>query len=146
MVYKAIKALGPLKEYELELQMLEHLLSQQFWSRGKRGNLYERRAIVLGHLKARAASASDKTDVLYKLLEGLKEGLMDSDTGIGTSPFHAHVYIVFTPRITSSLASKFNETVDRSREEVEDSPRGSIAVRGRITRSKYRRNHSCPTP
>ncbi|KJA24271.1 hypothetical protein HYPSUDRAFT_200765 [Hypholoma sublateritium FD-334 SS-4] len=86
MLYKAIKALGPLKEYGLELQMLEHLLSQQFWSRGKRGKLYERRAIVLGHLKTRATNASDRTDVLYKLLEGLKEALMDSDTGIVWRP------------------------------------------------------------
>ena len=96
MVYKATKALGPLKEYGLELQMLENLLSQKFWSRGKRGNLYERQAIVLGHLRAKADNPSDKKVVLYKLLEGLKAALMDSDTGIGTSSFRTRAYIVHT--------------------------------------------------
>lgn len=83
MVYKATKALGPLKEYNLELQMIEELLSQRFWNRGRRGKLYERRAILLGHLTSKAVTAAEKKDLLYRLAEGLKEALMDADTGIG---------------------------------------------------------------
>lgn len=82
MVSKAATALRTLKEYKAELEVIEHLLSQRFWSRGKRGNFYERRAVLLRHLTGQA-NGDEKADWLWKNVEGLKEALLDVDTGIG---------------------------------------------------------------
>ncbi|KAF9478486.1 hypothetical protein BDN70DRAFT_895676 [Pholiota conissans] len=81
MVSKATNALGPLKEYKTELEVIEQILSQRYWSRGKRGKLYERRVIIHGHL-TRGANNEEKEAWLSKAVEGLKEALIDSDTGI----------------------------------------------------------------
>jgi Fanconi-associated nuclease 1 len=91
MVSKAIAALGTLKEYKVELEVIEHLLSQRFWSRGKRGKLYERRAVILRHL-AGQANRDEKADWLWKNVEGLKEALLDADTGMGA--YHKQYYIL----------------------------------------------------
>lgn len=87
MVWKASQCLGPLREYDLELSLLEDLLSQRFWSRGKRGKWYERRAIVRGHLKKKHnGDRHDMEEHQLATLEGLKEALSDPDTGLGKFP------------------------------------------------------------
>ncbi|KAF9447872.1 hypothetical protein P691DRAFT_705955 [Macrolepiota fuliginosa MF-IS2] len=48
MVYKAARAFGTLKEWSTELAILEKLLEQTHWRKGKRAAWYDRRAIVLG--------------------------------------------------------------------------------------------------
>lgn len=84
MVWTASKCLGPLQEFDLELSVLEDLLSQRFWSRGKRGKWYERRVIVRNHMKKK--HNGDKVGLYNHQLatiEGLKAALSDSDTGLG---------------------------------------------------------------
>ncbi|KDR73715.1 hypothetical protein GALMADRAFT_251523 [Galerina marginata CBS 339.88] len=86
MVHKASRALGTLKEYRAELKVLETLLAQRFWRRGKRAAWYERRAVVLGHLTSQAHSADEKRSLLLQNMEGIKEALLDDDTGIVSRP------------------------------------------------------------
>lgn len=80
MVDKATRSFGPLGEYEDELMILNSLLSQKYWRRGKRAEWYVRRAIIQDHLRCR-----DKAQKvgLEESLRGLKEALLDKDTGIG---------------------------------------------------------------
>ncbi|KAF9053139.1 hypothetical protein BJ165DRAFT_1339846 [Panaeolus papilionaceus] len=77
LVNKAATAYGPLKEYHKELQVLEMLLAQKHWRKSKRGEWYERRAVIYGHL----ARGPEKTAYLRQSLEGLKDALRDEDTG-----------------------------------------------------------------
>ena len=44
--YSIFWPFGPLKEYDDELMVLNCLLSQKYWRRGKRANWYVRRAII----------------------------------------------------------------------------------------------------
>lgn len=79
MVDKATQFFGPLKDYDDELVVLNSLLSQKYWRRGRRANWYVRRAIIQNHLWLR-----DKDDKLrFESLQGIKEALSDEDTGIG---------------------------------------------------------------
>ncbi|PPQ99096.1 hypothetical protein CVT24_009363 [Panaeolus cyanescens] len=77
LVYKCTAAYGPLKEYHKELEVLEMLLAQKHWRKSKRGEWYERRAVIYGHL----ARGPEKAAYLSQSLEGLKAALMDEDTG-----------------------------------------------------------------
>lgn len=83
MLHKATKALGTLKEYRLELKIINDLLSQTFWRRSKRAPCYERRAIILGHLTRQAGTEEVKQELLLQTLEGVKEALQDEDTTLG---------------------------------------------------------------
>ena len=94
MVHKATKALGPLKSYDLELKVLQALLGQKIWMRGKRSRWYERRAIVQGHLTRQAEGIDKKHELLWQTMEGVKEALLDEDTGIGASPCS-----IYRPRV-----------------------------------------------
>lgn len=85
MVHKATKALGPLKSYDLELKVLQALLGQKIWMRGKRARWYERRAIVQGHITRQMEGVDTKHSLLWQTMEGVKEALRDEDTGIGVS-------------------------------------------------------------
>lgn len=85
MVHKATKALGPLKSYDLELKVLQALLGQKIWMRGKRARWYERRAIVQGHITRQMEGIDTKHGLLWQTMEGVKEALRDEDTGIGVS-------------------------------------------------------------
>lgn len=75
--------LGPLKAYELEVEILDTLLEQRFWCRGKRGKWYTRRAVVLQHLAVAERDLEKKRNLQWRSLEGLKRALLDDDTGIG---------------------------------------------------------------
>ncbi|KAH9484539.1 Fanconi-associated nuclease 1-like protein [Psilocybe cubensis] len=86
MLHKATKALGPLKEYKQELKIINDLLNQTFWRRGKRSQWYERRAIILGHLTRQAGTKEDKQELMIETLEGVKEALQDEDTTLVFRP------------------------------------------------------------
>lgn len=87
MLGKAKSVLGPLKEYEQELEILDFMLSQKFWRRGKRADWYRRKAIIYGHL-IRQADTKDKKWELQRLsMLGLRAALLDEDVGIGTCEF-----------------------------------------------------------
>lgn len=72
-----------MKEYESELAVVNDLLSQPFWRRGKRSAWYDRRAIIQGHLTRAAESKEAKHDLQWQTLEGVKKALMDEDTSLG---------------------------------------------------------------
>ncbi|KAI1794637.1 VRR-NUC domain-containing protein [Ganoderma leucocontextum] len=80
VVSKGAAALGTLKEYEEELKVLETLLAQQRWRRGRRGRWYERRALILmTHLK-------DEPGRYQEAMEVVIAGLEDPDTHIVFRP------------------------------------------------------------
>jgi Fanconi-associated nuclease 1 len=74
IVQKGAEALGILKEYEYELEVLEVLLSQRRWRRGSRGAWHDRRALIfMTHLKG-------KDEAIQRALDAVMEGLKDDDT------------------------------------------------------------------
>ncbi|KAJ7574598.1 VRR-NUC domain-containing protein [Mycena floridula] len=94
IVQKAAEAYGVLREYEKEAKVLESLLGQRFWRRGKRGNRYERRAL-LEHLHLCKSAIPTKTgkmktrlDVnkLPRARDHLLEALADPDTHLVNRP------------------------------------------------------------
>lgn len=81
IVCKGTQALGILKEHERELVVLEELLAQRRWRRGRRGRWHERRALIL------MTHSQDTRATLEKAREAVLEGLKDEDTHIGMSTF-----------------------------------------------------------
>jgi hypothetical protein len=77
IVQKGADALGTLKEYDRELEVLEDLLNQRRWRRGRRGKWYDRRALVL----TRYGDKSPET--LRRAVRGLLDSLNDRDTHLG---------------------------------------------------------------
>lgn len=74
IVQKGAEALGIVKEYDRELEVLEDLLNQRRWRRGRRGKWYDRRALVL----TRYCDKSPET--LRRAVRGLLDSLNDRDT------------------------------------------------------------------
>lgn len=72
VVCKGSAALSMLGEHENELEVLEALLAQKRWRRGRRGRWYERRALLLMKFKQYARAK-----------EAVIEALEDEDTHIG---------------------------------------------------------------
>lgn len=83
LVHKCLNAFATLKEYESELEILDELLKQRLWRRGKRARWYERRAVILMHHLSRQTGV-EVVPILQKALNGVREALEDEDTGIGT--------------------------------------------------------------
>ena len=77
MLRKCLQPLGQAKEWERELSIIQRLLDQRMWLRGKRGKLYERRAILQMHLH------KNNPQYLQDALEGVREALKDDDTHLG---------------------------------------------------------------
>jgi len=73
MIHKAATAYGTLKEHHIELAIIEELLNQTYWRKGKRATWYERRALIL----EKYISAD------YELIKnGILQALADDFTGI----------------------------------------------------------------
>ena len=77
IVQKGAEALGTLREYDRELEVLEALLKQRRWRRGRRGKWYERRALVLTRYSDRSP------ETLRRTMRGLIDSLNDRDTHLG---------------------------------------------------------------
>lgn len=111
MVHKASRSFGPLKEYELELEILDTLLKQRFWCRGKRGKWYTRRAIVLGHLVKATNIEERKVELNHRMLDGLADALLDDDTGLGIVISMSTVYQSLTKdSFSCSMATQPRKT------------------------------------
>ncbi|KAI0062194.1 hypothetical protein BV25DRAFT_1916125 [Artomyces pyxidatus] len=80
IVRKGCEALGILKEYDRELEVLEELIKQRRWHRGRRGQLYDRRALILMH------HFPKDDDKAARALQGVKEALNDRDTHLVSRP------------------------------------------------------------
>lgn len=77
IVQKGAEALGILKEYDRELEVLEALLNQRRWRRGRRGKWYDRRALV----QTRYCEQSPEN--LRRTVRGLLDSVNDRDTHLG---------------------------------------------------------------
>ncbi|EEB89629.1 hypothetical protein MPER_12252, partial [Moniliophthora perniciosa FA553] len=87
LMYKAAEAMGPLKRYEEEFALLQKLLSQRYWRRGKRGEWYQRRALIQeAYLSKRGGKKTKDKAVLAEAWEGLVEALEDDDTHLVIRP------------------------------------------------------------
>jgi Fanconi-associated nuclease 1 len=77
IVQKGAEALATLKDYDRELEVLEALLNQRRWRRGRRGKWYDRRALVLTRY-------CDKSpEKLGRAVRGLLDSVNDRDTHLG---------------------------------------------------------------
>ncbi|EGN95749.1 hypothetical protein SERLA73DRAFT_76815 [Serpula lacrymans var. lacrymans S7.3] len=80
IVCKGAYALGILKDHRYELQILEELLGQKRWRRGRRGKWHDRRALILmTHFPKDEATA-------LRALDAVVEALEDTDTHIICRP------------------------------------------------------------
>ncbi|KAA1469402.1 hypothetical protein DENSPDRAFT_816316 [Dentipellis sp. KUC8613] len=80
IVHKGADALGWLKKYDEELDVLEQLLAQTRWRRGRRGRWHERRALIL-------TTHMPHTKVNYeRAYVAVIEGLEDPDTHLVYRP------------------------------------------------------------
>ncbi|KAG1827560.1 uncharacterized protein BJ212DRAFT_1443532 [Suillus subaureus] len=95
LVCKGAHALGILGEYEYELSVLESLLAQNWWRRGRRGRWHERRVLILGRYVAR------DDDALSACLDALE----DDDTHIASCRILTDHSIVFRPKLDRRLTA-----------------------------------------
>ncbi|KAH9951864.1 VRR-NUC domain-containing protein [Amylocystis lapponica] len=89
VVCKGSHALGILKEHGRELDVLEALLAQRRWRRGRRGRWYDRRALIL--------MKPHDPDMDQRALIAVKEALLDDDT-----------HIIFRPMLERRLTTLEN--------------------------------------
>ncbi|KAF9469395.1 VRR-NUC domain-containing protein [Collybia nuda] len=83
---KVTHALATLKDFVAEATVLEALLGQRLWRRGRRGRWYERRALIYTkYLCVRDNNTKDES-VLRRIMDGIQEALKDDDTGIVYRP------------------------------------------------------------
>ena len=74
MVHKCTRVLAMLKQHRFELEVLENLLAQRLWLRGKRGKWHNRRVLILMRYCGKEGHA------MRKALDAAVEALEDSDT------------------------------------------------------------------
>ncbi|PCH37697.1 hypothetical protein WOLCODRAFT_113993 [Wolfiporia cocos MD-104 SS10] len=100
VVCKASSALGPLKEWAYELRVLEDLLGQRRWRRGRRGRWHERRVLLL----TKREFIEQTPAACKRALAAVKEALEDADT-----------HIIFRPKLErrlKTLEKKLNVPVE----------------------------------
>ncbi|KAG2064112.1 hypothetical protein BDR04DRAFT_1130893 [Suillus decipiens] len=95
LVCKGAHALSILEEYEYELSVIESLLAQRRWRRGRRGRWHERRALILERYVAR------DDDALSACLDALE----DDDTHIASCRILTNHWIVFRPKLDRRLTA-----------------------------------------
>ena len=93
LFFPGATAYGKLKDFDREISLLQELLAQRRWRRGKRGAWYDRWALVLMHHVVRtkhevngeqvALSKEEQKKVLRNAMDVVIEGLHDDDTHIG---------------------------------------------------------------
>ncbi|OSD08560.1 hypothetical protein PYCCODRAFT_1429618 [Trametes coccinea BRFM310] len=94
VVCKGAHALGILHQYDRELEVLNALLAQTRWRRGRRGRWHDRRALLLmNHLRPSTSSPSSSTATVTAIsdhdsatLQSVIAALEDADTHIVFRP------------------------------------------------------------
>ena len=97
-------AYGRLKEFEREITILEELLAQPGWRRGKRGAWYDRWALILMHHLVRkkrdgqliALAKDHQKAILEQAIKIIIRGLEDEDMHIGMSTDLPEVSMMLT--------------------------------------------------
>lgn len=100
IVCKARHALGSLGKYEYELEVIEHLLIQMRWRRGRRGVWHDRRALLLTRYLKDPEGAKSAAE------EGLKDPFTHSSTSQpfpSISSLSRISLLVFRPKLQSRL-------------------------------------------
>lgn len=150
VVYKGAAALGVLKEYDREILILEELLAQTRWRRGKRGAWYDRLALILMHHKAKAAKQGVLTDadakdgndeerVLRQAMDAVVRGLHDEDTHIGGCLFNKRSFSPINISIFHSLQTG-TRTPPNTARETSENPRKRVSYLCRKARQSGRHN------
>ncbi|KAJ2913276.1 hypothetical protein MD484_g7127, partial [Candolleomyces efflorescens] len=86
LLRRAIKCLARVKDHTRELMIIESLLAQTKWQRGKRSKLYYRRFLVQMDYVSKAEGGGWDNAVLRQALEGAKQALLDEDTHLVVRP------------------------------------------------------------
>ncbi|TFK20357.1 hypothetical protein FA15DRAFT_696981 [Coprinopsis marcescibilis] len=87
MLRKAQKSLATLKDYQRELDIINIMLGQRAFLRGKRAKLYERRAVLQTRYLCKTEDRKgDDMAVLRQALDGVREALLDEDTVLVARP------------------------------------------------------------
>jgi Fanconi-associated nuclease 1 len=86
-----VHCLGLLKEYDYQVKILEALLGQERWRRGKRGEWHERLAIIKQTHLCKVQKNGLKQEVDMKLIAEAREcviaAIQDESIHIGLSSF-----------------------------------------------------------
>ncbi|KAJ6497648.1 VRR-NUC domain-containing protein [Mycena sanguinolenta] len=86
IVRKCGQAFATLKEFAEEKRVLDALLDQRLWRRGRRGGWYERRALLQMTYLYKHSDGTKDMGVLWDARIGIIEALEDNDTHIVTRP------------------------------------------------------------
>ncbi|PFH51675.1 hypothetical protein AMATHDRAFT_58424 [Amanita thiersii Skay4041] len=86
MLHHSVRSLATLKEYEAEYEILQALLGQRHYRRGSRARWYERRALIQMTYLCRTDEKKRDPEVLRQAMDGVKDALLDEDTGIVWRP------------------------------------------------------------
>jgi Fanconi-associated nuclease 1 len=82
-VRKCAQALATLKEFVVEKEILDSLLEQRLWRRGRRGHWSDRRALLQINYLFKNSDGTKNIDVLHDARDGIIEALGDDDTVMG---------------------------------------------------------------
>ncbi|KAK7057582.1 Fanconi-associated nuclease [Favolaschia claudopus] len=82
MMRKCGQALGTLKEWRAEKELLDLLLGQRFWRRSRRGGWQDRRALLLTKHLNKNEDGTQNLEVWWQARRGLIESLGDKDTAM----------------------------------------------------------------
>ncbi|KAJ7686535.1 VRR-NUC domain-containing protein [Mycena rosella] len=83
---KCAHALATLKEFVYEKELLDMLLGQRYWRRGRRAGWYDRRALLQMNYLVKDSNGSKDMNVLRDARDGIIEALEDEDTATVMRP------------------------------------------------------------
>ncbi|KAJ6593456.1 VRR-NUC domain-containing protein [Mycena capillaripes] len=86
IVRKCAQALATLKEFAAEKELLDALLRQRLWRRGRRGDWYDRRALIQMNYLHKNSDGTKNMDVLLDARQGILEALGDDTTSTVIRP------------------------------------------------------------
>ncbi|KAJ6589891.1 VRR-NUC domain-containing protein [Mycena vulgaris] len=86
IVRKSAQALATLKEFAEEKEVLDLLLAQRFWRRGRRARWYDRRALLQMNYLYKDSDGKKDMNVLRDARDGIIEALEDDDTATVMRP------------------------------------------------------------
>jgi hypothetical protein len=116
---KIAHALATVKEYEYEMELLEMLLGQRFWRRGRRAGWYDRRALLQMNYLCKDSGGKKDMNVLREARDHIIEALDDTDTATGMF----HFGILFLSLTNLSAAAVPHPSAPSRRKNAQDVPR-----------------------
>jgi hypothetical protein len=118
-----------LKEYEYQAEVINALLGQRLWRRGKRARWHERRAVLLTRYLCFDEEGKKKQHVLREAMRGVVEALRDEDTGIGEVSSSLSIFVTHDSLINyGSLPTKPRAPPRSARETAQSSGTRAMCV------------------